>query len=76
MTEIERIELDVANARMWFAYDKEKVCGGVDSLEMQGVITYNTAEWLRNIINQLDVHFKALEIEYYKMKDITEKDSK
>ena len=76
MNEIERIDLDVANARMWFAYDQEKITGGVEALEMQHIISNSTADWMRNMINQLEVHFKALEIEYYKMRDIAAKDNK
>lgn len=76
MNEIERIDLDVANARMWFAHDQEKITGGVETLEMQHVISNSTADWFRNMINQLEVHFKALEIQYYKIRDIAEKDRK
>lgn len=69
-TPIEDIELDVTNARMWFEYDREKLLGGVETLEAQNVLTYTTAEWFREQIKQLDTRFKALEICYYKMKDI------
>ena len=69
-TPIEDIELDVTNARMWFEYDREKLLGGVETLETQNVLTYTTAEWFREQIKQLDIRFKALEICYYKMKDI------
>lgn len=68
---IEDIELDVTNARMWFEYDREKLLGGVETLENQNILTYGTAEWFREQIKQLDIRFKALEICYYKMKDIT-----
>lgn len=69
-TPIEDIELDVSNARMWFEYDREKLSGGVETLENQNILTYGTAEWFREQIKQLDTRFKALEICYYKMKDI------
>ena len=70
MKKIEDIELDVSNARMWFEYDREKLSGGVETLENQNILTYGTAEWFREQIKQLDTRFKALEICYYKMKDV------
>lgn len=75
-TPIEDIELDVSTARTWFGQDREKLFGGVETLEAQNVLTYTTAEWFREQIKQLDTRFKALEICYYKMKDIAEKDNK
>lgn len=73
-TPIEDIELDVSNARMWFEHDREKLLGGVETLEAQNVLTYATVEWFREQIKQLDIRFKALEICYYKMKDIAKGD--
>lgn len=75
-TPIEDIELDVSTARTWFGQDREKLFGGVETLEAQKVLTYTTAEWFREQIKQLDTRFKALEICYYKMKDIAEKGNK
>ena len=75
MKKIEDIELDVSNARMWFEYDREKLSGGVETLENQNILTYGTAEWFKEQIRQLDTRFKALEICYYKMKDLA-KDGK
>lgn len=69
-TPIEDIELDVSTARTWFGQDREKLLGGVETLEAQKVLTYATAEWFREQIKQLDTRFKALEICYHKMKDI------
>lgn len=68
--QIEEIELDISNARTWFDWDKERLLGGVETLESQNILTYTTAEWFREQIKQLDTRFKALEICYYKMKDI------
>lgn len=76
LTPIEDIELDVSTARTWFGQDREKLFGGVETLEAQNVLTYTTAEWFREQIKQLDGRFNTLEICYYKMKDIAEKDSK
>lgn len=70
MNKIDDIELDVYNARTWFEHDREKLFGGVETLENQNILTYGTAEWFREQIKQLDTRFKALEICYYKMKDI------
>ena len=73
MNKIDDIELDVSNARMWFEHDREKLLGGVETLEAQNVLNYTTAEWFREQIKQLDIRFKALEICYYKMKDIVKR---
>lgn len=75
MNQIEDIELDATNARTWFEYDREKLFGGVETLELQNVLTSTIVEWFRHQIKQLDTRFKALEICYYKMKDIA-KDGK
>lgn len=73
---IEEIDLDIINLRNWFAHDQAKVLGGIDSLEMQHIIETTAADWLRHMIEQLEVHFKGLEIQCYKLKDLIEKDKR
>ena len=60
MKPIEDIELDVSNARTWFEHDREKLLGGVETLENQNILTYGTAEWFREQIKQLDIRFTPI----------------
>ena len=70
MKQIEDIELSVRNEHSWFELDEERLRGFILALQNQGVITNETAVWIAEQILQLETHFKGLEIQYYKMKDI------
>ena len=71
---IEEIELDVTSVRNWFKTDKDILSGMLLALYNQGIITMETFDLLNNKITQLDVHFKGLEIQWYKLKDLIEKE--
>lgn len=68
---IEDIELDVRNIHSWFELDVERLRGFIVALQNQGVITSETSNWLSFQVDNLSTHFKGLEIQYYKAKDLT-----
>ena len=68
---IEDIELDVRNIHNWFELDAERLRSFIVALQNQGAITSETSNWLSLQIDNLSTHFKGLEIQYYKMKDLT-----
>lgn len=67
---IEDIELDVRNMHSWFELDTERLRGFIVALQSQGVITPETSNWLSLQVENLSTHFKGLEIQYYKAKDL------
>lgn len=67
---IEDIELDVRNTHSWFELDAERLRGFIVALQSQGVITPETSNWLSLQVENLSTHFKGLEIQYYKAKDL------
>ena len=71
---IEDIELDVRCIHSWFELDAEKLRGFIVALQNQGVITAETSNWLSLHVDNLSTHFKGLEIQYYKAKDLTKGD--
>lgn len=73
MEPIEEIQLDVTSERNWFKTDKDILDGMLLALYNQGIITMETFDLLNNQISQLEFHFKGLEIQYYKMKDLINK---
>ena len=71
---IEDIELDVRKIHSWFELDAERLRGFIVALQNQGVITPETSSWLSLQVDNLSTHFKGLEIQYYKMKDLAKGD--
>lgn len=67
---IEDIEFDVRNIHGWFELDTERLRGFIVALQNQGVITPETSNWLILQVDNLSTHFKGLEIQYYKAKDL------
>ena len=70
---IEDIELDVRNIHGWFELDAERLRGFIVALQNQGVITPETSNWLSLQVDNLSTHFKGLEIQYYKVKDLAKR---
>lgn len=67
---VEDIELDVRNLHGWFELDAERLRGYIVALQNQGIITPETSNWLSLQVDNLTTHFKGLEIQYYKAKDL------
>ena len=71
--QIKDTELYVRTARDDFIDHSNVFLGAIYVLRCQGNITLETADYLERQIKSLDTQSKKIEIEYYKLKDITEK---
>lgn len=70
MTPLEEINLDITNERNWFKSDKDILFGMLLALYNQGVITMEIFDLLNNKVSDLNTHFKVMEIQCHKLKDI------
>lgn len=74
MTPIEEIDLDMINERNWFNTDIDLLNGFLAALRKENIITEETIQWLGCTIAQIQTHFKGLEIQCYKLKDLIKKE--
>jgi hypothetical protein len=70
MTELEEINLDIINERNRFNINIDLLNGFLAALRKENVITEESLQWFGCTIAQIQTHFKAMEIQCHKLKDI------